>query len=50
MFDDFKRKPMQTAVDLAKSYYVYVFHHGDGDIRKFLPRLADMKIDLLNPV
>ena len=50
MFDDFYRKPMQEAIDLAKSFDIYVFHHDDGDIRKLLPRLADMKIDLLNPI
>lgn len=50
MFDEFYREPMQTAIDLAKSYQIRVFHHDDGDIRRLLPRLSEMNIDILNPI
>lgn len=50
IFDQFYRQPMQRAIDLAKSYHLSVFHHDDGDIRPLLPRLAEMGIDILNPV
>lgn len=49
-FDTFYRAHLQSAIDLAKTYQIQVFHHDDGDIRKLLPRLTEMGIDLLNPI
>jgi uroporphyrinogen decarboxylase len=50
MFDCFYRAPLQRAIDLAKSYGLYIFHHDDGDCRPLLPRLVEMGIDILNPI
>ena len=50
MFDTFYRSPVQSAIDLAKSYDITVFHHDDGDLRPLLPRLTDMGINILNPI
>ncbi len=50
LFERFYRRPMQRAIDLAKSYNIFVFHHDDGDCRPLLPRLAQMGIDVLNPI
>ena len=50
IFDTFYRAPIQRAIDLAKSYGLYVFHHDDGDCRQLLPRLVEMGIDILNPI
>lgn len=50
VFDRFYREPTQRAIDLARSYGITVFHHDDGDMRGLLPRLADMGIEILNPI
>jgi uroporphyrinogen decarboxylase len=50
VFERFYRQATQRAIDLARSYGIYVFHHDDGDMRPLLPSLADMGIDILNPV
>jgi uroporphyrinogen decarboxylase len=50
VFEQFYRVPMQRAIDLAKSFDLVVFHHDDGDLRALLPTLADMGIDILNPI
>jgi uroporphyrinogen decarboxylase len=50
VFETFYRSATQRAIDLAKSYGIYVFHHDDGDMRPLLPTLVDMGIDILNPV
>jgi uroporphyrinogen decarboxylase len=50
VFDTFYRAPTQRAIDLARSYGLIVFHHDDGDMREFLPRLVEMGIDILNPI
>lgn len=50
IFYDFYREPMQRAVTLAHDYGVKVFHHDDGDCRRLLPVIADMGIDVLNPI
>ncbi len=49
-FAQFYRDPIQRAIDLAKSYGLIVFHHDDGDVRPLLPVLAEMEIDVLNPI
>ena len=50
LFDEFYRPYVQRCIDLAKSFDVLVFHHDDGDIRRVLPSLVEMGIDVLNPV
>jgi len=50
IFDSFYRAPMQRGIDLAHRYDLIVFHHDDGDMRRLLPRLVEMGIDLLNPI
>lgn len=50
LFDEFYRAPMQRAIDLAKSSGILVFHHDDGDLRRLLPTLVAMGIDVLNPL
>ena len=50
VFETFYRAPMQSAIDLARSYSILVFHHDDGDMRPLLPTLVEMGIDVLNPV
>jgi len=50
VFERFFRAPMQRAMDLAKSYHIIVFHHDDGDMRRLLPTLVDMGIEVLNPI
>jgi uroporphyrinogen decarboxylase len=50
IFDKFHRLPMQRAMDLARAYGIYVFHHDGGDCRGLLPCLNNMGIQLLNPI
>jgi uroporphyrinogen decarboxylase len=50
VFDAFYRAPVQRGIDLAKANHLLVFHHDDGDIRRLLPRLVEMGVDILNPV
>lgn len=50
VFDTFYRAPIQRAIDMAHAYDLIVFHHDDGDMRRLLPRLVDMGIDVLNPI
>jgi uroporphyrinogen decarboxylase len=50
IFDRYYRAPTQRAIDLAREYDLVVFHHDDGDMRALLSRLAEMGIQVLNPV
>jgi len=50
VFREFYRPHMQRFIDLAHEFGVKAFHHDDGAIRTFLPDLAEMGIDILNPV
>ncbi len=50
VFDEFYRPAIQSAIDLARTYGLIVFHHDDGDLRPLLPRLVEMGIDVLNPI
>ena len=50
LFNEFYRPHVQRGIDLAKSYHRIVFHHDDGDLRKLLPTLVEMGIDILNPI
>jgi uroporphyrinogen decarboxylase len=37
-------------MELAHSFGVRVFHHDDGAIRRLIPELIEMGIDVLNPI
>jgi uroporphyrinogen decarboxylase len=50
VFDEYYREPIRRAIDLAHSYNLAVFHHDDGDMRRLLPRLVELGIQVLNPV
>jgi uroporphyrinogen decarboxylase len=50
LFNEFYRPHVQRGIDLAKSYGLIVFHHDDGDLRKLLPTLVEMGIEILNPI
>jgi len=50
VFDAFYRPYLQRCIDMVKSFDALVFHHDDGDIRRVLPALVEMGIDVLNPV
>lgn len=41
---------MKKLIDLAHQNGVYVFHHNDGSIRRILPDLIALGIDVLNPI
>jgi len=41
---------MKRIIDLAHSAGVYVFHHNDGGVRKILPDMIALGIDVLNPI
>jgi len=49
-FRRFLKPWMSRMIDLIHSFGVRVFHHDDGAIRRVLPELIDMGIDILNPV
>lgn len=50
VFDAFYAPAMRRAIDLAHGYGIAVFHHDDGDCRGLLGRLADLGIQVLNPI
>ena len=50
VFKEFYRDSIQRAIDLAKSDGLLVFHHDDGDMRRLLPVLTEMGIEVLNPI
>jgi uroporphyrinogen decarboxylase len=41
---------MRRIIELAHQAGVYVFHHNDGAIRRFIPDLVGIGIDILNPI
>jgi uroporphyrinogen decarboxylase len=41
---------MRRMVELAHAHGAFVFHHDDGAISRVLPDLAELGIDILNPV
>lgn len=41
---------MNRMIDLAHQAGVYAFHHNDGAIRKIIPDLIGIGIDILNPI
>ena len=50
IFDQFYGYTMQRAIELAREHGIIVFHHDDGDLRRLLPRLVGMGIQVLNPI
>lgn len=49
-FDDFFKPCYQRLIQLVKDYEIKVFHHDDGAIRKIIPKMVDLGIDILNPI
>jgi uroporphyrinogen decarboxylase len=41
---------MKRVIDLSHQGGAYVFHHNDGGIRRILPDMIGLGIDLLNPI
>jgi uroporphyrinogen decarboxylase len=50
LFRRFLKPRLQSMMELAHSYGVRVFHHDDGAIRRLIPELLEMGIDVLNPI
>ena len=50
MIREFLIPRMKRMVDLAHAYGVSVVHHDDGAIRKIIPDLIGIGIDVLNPI
>ncbi|NUN96881.1 MAG: uroporphyrinogen-III decarboxylase-like protein [Candidatus Omnitrophica bacterium] len=41
---------MKAMIDLAHAHGVRAFHHDDGAIRRIIPRMIEIGIDILNPI
>jgi uroporphyrinogen decarboxylase len=50
VYDTFIAPQHQRFINLCHEFDILVFHHDDGAIRPFLPRLVEMGIDVLNPI
>lgn len=50
MFDKFVAPRLKRMVDLAHQYNIKVLLHSDGNIRKIIPRLIDLGVDILDPI
>jgi uroporphyrinogen decarboxylase len=50
MIDRFLIPRMRAMVELAKAHGVRAFHHDDGACRAVLLRMAEIGIDILNPI
>ncbi|MFH1743845.1 MAG: uroporphyrinogen decarboxylase family protein [bacterium] len=50
MIDRFLLPRMRAMVDLAREYGIKTFHHDDGACFPALPRIAEIGIDILNPI
>lgn len=50
LFRRFLQPRMKAMIDLVHSFGVRVFHHDDGAIRRLIPELIEMGIDVLNPI
>ena len=48
--EEFLVARMKRMIDLAHSAGAYVIHHNDGAIRKIIPRMIELGIDVLDPV
>jgi len=49
-YEEFYAPQHQRFIDLCGEFGIRVFHHDDGGIRPFIPRLIEMGIDVLNPI
>jgi len=49
-YEEFYAPQHERFIDLCGEFGIKVFHHDDGGIRPFIPRLVEMGIDILNPV
>ena len=50
IFEEFFAPHLKRFCGLAHEFGLIVFHHDDGSIRPFLPRLIELGIDVLNPI
>ena len=50
LYQEFYAPHHKRFIDLCHEFGLKVFHHDDGSCRAFLPLLADMGIDILNPI
>jgi len=50
LFRRFVKPRLKAMIDVAHSYGVRAFHHDDGAIRRLIPDLIEMGIDVLNPI
>jgi uroporphyrinogen decarboxylase len=49
-YREFYKPQHKRFIDLCHEFGIKVFHHDDGSMRKFLPDLVEIGIDILNPV
>ncbi len=50
IFRRFLKPRLQAMMELAHAFGVRVFHHDDGAIRRLIPELIEMGVDVLNPI
>lgn len=50
MFDQFVAPRLKRMIDLAHQYEMKLLFHSDGNIRKLIPRLIDLGVDILDPI
>jgi uroporphyrinogen decarboxylase len=50
MWDDFFKERMKRWCDMIHSYGIKVFFHSDGAMEALIPRLAEVGVDVLNPI
>ena len=50
MFDRFVAPRLKLMADLAHEYGVKLLLHSDGNIKKILPRLIELGVDILDPI
>lgn len=49
-WDAFFRSPMERIIRIGKSCGLKVLFHSCGSVRKLIPRLIDIGVDILNPI
>jgi uroporphyrinogen decarboxylase len=50
LFRRFIKPRLKAMIELAHSFGVKAFHHDDGAIRRLIPELIEIGIDILNPI
>ena len=50
VYREFYKPHHERGIALAREFGIRVMHHDDGGIRPFLPDLAEIGVDILNPV